>query len=116
MAYGGESNRVSWIGEPPSTTQFAAYLIVGVVGMMICGVQPVLLGALVAEKRLSAAGLGWATTAEFLTLGLGILAAGALLKPRRLRLIAIGSALVTGLADIDVPYGDGSWIPLNRAI
>src|SRR6266852_1750464 len=71
----------NWIGRRPSTTAITAVLTIGSVGMMMCGVQPVLLGTLVQEQRLSAAGLGWTTTAEFLALGIGIMAAGALLKP-----------------------------------
>jgi hypothetical protein len=97
-------------------TALSANLLIGTIGMLICGVQPVLLGALVAEHRLSAAGLGWATTAEFLTLGIGIIVAGAVLKPRRLRLLAAIAALVTGLADLAMLYQSGNSILINRAI
>ena len=81
--------RSEWIGPAPSPGAFAAVLLIGTIGMLICGVQPVLLGALVAEGRLSTAALGWATTAEFLALGFGIFVAGAVLKPRRLRLLVV---------------------------
>lgn len=116
MGFASAESRTGWIGVPPTATQITANLIIGTIGMIICGVQPVLLGALVAEKRLSAAGLGWATTAEFLALGIGILAAGTFLKTRRLPLIAIIAALVTGLADIAMVYDNGSTILLNRAV
>jgi hypothetical protein len=105
-----------WIGPKPTAIQITAIMTIGTIGMLICGVQPVLLGALVTEGRLSNAGLGQATTAEFVTLGLFIAFAGTFLKPRRLPLIAIGAALVTGLADIGMLYQSGAALLLNRAI
>src|ERR1700737_293814 len=74
-----------WIGPRPTASGITAVLLIGTVGMMMCGVQPVLFGTLVNEGRLTAAGLGWTTTAEFLTLGIGIMAAGAWFKQRHLR-------------------------------
>src|ERR1700736_90434 len=75
----------SWIGLAPTPAGIAALLTVGTVGMMITGVQPVVFGALVREGRLSVAELGQATTAEFLALGIGVLVAGAVIRPRHLR-------------------------------
>ncbi len=105
-----------WIGSPPSVIEIAAILTVGTIGMLICGVQPVLLGALVTEGRLSNAGLGQATTAEFMTLGLVIGLAGTFLRPRRLPLIAICAAALTGLADIGMIYQSGAALLANRAV
>lgn len=116
MAIGVAEQRAGWIGAPPTMLMMSSNLLIGTIGMLICGVQPVLLGALVAERRLSAAGLGWATTAEFLTLGLGIIAAGAMLKPRHLRPIAFAAAMITGLADLAMLVQSGNSILLNRAI
>ncbi len=116
MAIAAGENRAKWIGNPPSSLALSANLLIGTVGMLICGVQPVLLGALVTERRLSAAGLGWATTAEFLTLGISIIVAGAVLRPRNLRLLAAIAALVTGLADLAMLFQTGNSILLNRAV
>lgn len=116
MAIVTDIQRTEWIGDRPSWLQASANMLIGTIGMIICGVQPVLLGALVAEGRLSAAGLGWATTAEFLTLGVGIIAVGALLKPRNLRLIALIGGVITGSADLAMLAESGNTILINRAI
>ncbi len=70
-----------WIGSAPSAGQSAAVMFVGIVGIMIAGLQPQLLGALEREGRLQAAQLGHAATAELLTMGLAVGFAGAWLKP-----------------------------------
>jgi hypothetical protein len=93
-----------------------AILTIGTVGMLICGVQPVLLGGLLAEQRLSAAELGWATTSEFLTLGLIISAAGALFGPRNMRLKMAVAAIVTIAADIAVRQQSGLAVVINRGL
>lgn len=104
------------VSRQPTPIAMGAVLWVGTIGMLICGVQPVVLGALVDENRLSSAGLGWATTAEFLTLGLGIAIAGAVLRPRRLRLLACIAVAITGLADLMMFNETGVAILINRAI
>src|ERR1700730_20247 len=105
-----------WIGPRPAAAGIAAVLLIGTVGMMMCGVQPVLLGTLVIEGRLSAAGLGWTTTAEFLTLGIGIMAAGAWFRPTHLRSRAALAALIVAMADTAIVTESGWEIIANRAI
>jgi hypothetical protein len=105
-----------WIGPRPAAAGIAAVLLIGTVGMMMCGVQPVLLGTLVIEGRLSAAGLGWTTTAEFLTLGIGIMAAGAWFRPTHLRSRAALAALIVAMADTAIVTDSGWEIIANRAI
>ena len=61
----------AWIGAPPTPGQVASALVVGVVGIMVAGLQPVLLGSLQAAGCITAAGLGHAATAELLALGAG---------------------------------------------
>ena len=90
----------SWIGAPPTHVQSAATMFVGIVAIMIAGLQPQLLGALEAEGRVSAAQLGHAATAELLTMGITAALAGAWLKPTGLRWIGLGAGLA--LAAIDV--------------
>ena len=60
-------------------------LYVGVVALLIAGLQPVVLGGLAEAGRLSASGIGLAATAELLALGLACGLAAALLKPTGLR-------------------------------
>jgi hypothetical protein len=116
MDNGRQSDDAQWIGPRPATSGITAVLLIGTVGMMMCGVQPVLLGTLVIEGRLTSAALGWTTTAEFLTLGIGIMAAGAWLKPRHLRWRAALAALIVTIADAAIVI-ESSWeIVANRAI
>ncbi len=105
-----------WIGEKPTLPSICAILLVGTVGFVICGVQPVVLGALVAEHRLTNEGIGWASTVEFLTIGGGIAIAAAWLRPRKLRTVALVGALITGVADLAMLHEQGSLILLNRAV
>lgn len=60
-------------------------LYVGVVSLLIAGLQPVVLGGLAEAGRLSAAGIGLAATAELLALGLACGVAAAVLQPTGLR-------------------------------
>jgi hypothetical protein len=105
-----------WIGPAPSIMAITALLLIGTVGMEIAGIQTVLLEALVVEKRLSTAGLGWATTAELLTLGLGIILAGSVLRPIRLRQRAALAALVLVVVDLLVLKQSGLSIVFNRGV
>jgi hypothetical protein len=89
-----------WIGRDLTPLEITAILFVGSVGIMIAGLQPQLLGALVREGRLTDAELGPAATAELLTIGLGAGLAGAFLKPVGLRWWGAGASLALMLIDI----------------
>ena len=84
--------------------QTAAVLIVGIIGVLIPGLQPQLLGALAVEGRLSAAAVGGLASVELLAMGIAAAAAGSLLSIDRLRAIAIAALLVTGLCDVLTPH------------
>ena len=116
MDDGRSRDDARWIGPRPAASGITAVLLIGTVGMMMCGVQPVLLGTLVIEGRLTAAGLGWTTTAEFLTLGIGIMAAGAWFRPRHLRSRAALAAFIVTIADTAIVTESGWEIIANRAI
>ncbi|WP_332764362.1 MFS transporter [Phenylobacterium sp.] len=60
-------------------------LYIGVVSLLIAGLQPLVLGGLAEAGRLSASGIGLAATAELLALGLACGVAAAVLKPTGLR-------------------------------
>ncbi len=85
---------------PPATLQTSLGLIVGSVALLMLGLQPLLLGALLDEHRIDVDQLGFAATAELLALGLttGLLAS--FLRPTRIRLINAGACL--GLAAANV--------------
>jgi hypothetical protein len=89
-------------------------MFVGVTGIMIAGLQPLLLGTLEHEGRLSPAQLGQAATAELLAIGIAAFLAGAALKPERLKFMAIVSALLLAAIDAATPFVKGDTITLMR--
>ncbi|MGN6499408.1 MAG: hypothetical protein ACTHKM_04590 [Tsuneonella sp.] len=86
-----------------SARDVAAILVVGVVGVLIPGLQPQLLAALAAEGRLSISALGSLATVELLAMGVAAAGAGFVLPASRLRLIAAGALIVAACADIATP-------------
>jgi hypothetical protein len=109
-----EVTSANWIGPRPTALQFSAVMFVGVTGIMIAGLQPLLLGALEQEHRLSPVQLGQAATAELLTIGLAAFIAGAALKPHHLRLYAIIASLALAAIDVATPYVEGGMVTLMR--
>ena len=73
--------------QPATNSTVAAGLFLGTVAFMITGIQPVLLGALAEEGRLSEAALGRVAWAEVLALALA-----SAIGPKLLRLLPAGSA------------------------
>jgi hypothetical protein len=90
-------------------------MFVGVVGIMIAGLQPQLLGALAQEGRLDPGQLGHAATAELLAMGLAAGAAGAWLKPRRMGLVGLAAGLALALVDALTARLSGEAVTLARA-
>ncbi|HET6971796.1 MAG TPA: MFS transporter, partial [Phenylobacterium sp.] len=105
----------AWIGAPPTRLQSVAVMFVGVVGIMIAGLQPQLLGALAQEGRLDPAQLGHAATAELLAMGLAAGGAGIALKPRRLGLIGLVAGLALAVADVVTTRLSGEAVTVARA-
>lgn len=105
----------AWIGPPPTRQEAVAVMFAGVVGVMIAGLQPLLLGALQQEGRLSAAQLGHAATGELLTMGLAAGLCGALLKPERLRAIGLIAGLTLALLDLITLKAGGEALTAIRA-
>ena len=83
---------------PAPLSAIAASMVIGAVALMILGVQPVLLGALVEEHRLTDAQLGPLATVEVLALAIGSGIGPSWLGAGRMRLKAVGLSL--GLAVI----------------
>ncbi len=105
-----------WIGPPPTRTQFTAVMFVGVAAIMIAGLQPLLLGTMEAEGKLSAAQLGQAATAELLAMGLAAGVSGAILKPERLRIIAAVMSLILAGIDFATPMFKDDMVTLMRGL
>ena len=106
----------AWVGPPPTLPQRAATLFVGVAGLMFAGVGPLLLGALEAAHRLSAAQIGLAGTAELLVMGLAAGLTGPLLGAVRLRPLAVGCGLLMALLNYLTVEASGGWLIGLRAL
>src|SRR6202789_4449597 len=121
-AFGNEPTRlktaqsVPWIGPRPTASQISAILLVGTIGILIPGVQPVVLGALLTEEHMNLSELGHAASVELLVMGSTAALAAALLAPRRLRTICIAAGLVLALGNYFTPLARGETVTAVRAI
>jgi len=93
-----------------------AVMIVGIIGVLIAGLQPQLLGALAREGRLSDSQLGLTATIELLAMGLAAGATGLLIKPVRLRTITLLATIIVVLTDCATPLLTGGEIMLARIV
>ncbi len=109
------ASSADWIGDRPTLLHAVAVMFVGVIGIMIAGVQPLLLGALQQEGRLTTSQLGQAATAELLTMGIAAGLAGAMLKPERLRWIGLIAGLALAGFDVLSVKVSGDGLTLVRA-
>lgn len=106
----------AWVGPPPGPGQRVATLFVGIAGVMFAGVGPLLLGALQAAHRLSAAQIGLAGTAELLAMGLAAGLTGPLLGTARLRPLAVACGLLMAALNYATTEASGGWLILLRAL
>jgi DHA1 family inner membrane transport protein len=100
-----------------SPPQVAAALAIGTIGVLMVGVQPILLGELVDAKQVSLEGVGIVAMAEIVTLGLGVVLGDTLLPWSRLRLITIVAALLASSIDLLTLWvaGDGPMTAVRAA-
>lgn len=84
--------------------QTAAVMVVGVIGVLIPGLQPQLLGALLAEAKLSTGALGLLATAELLAMGIAAGTASLVLPVSRLRSIAATALIGVAALDLVTPH------------
>jgi hypothetical protein len=110
------STNAEWIGERPRAMQLGAILTVGITGVMIAGLQPLLLGTLAQEGRITAAQLGHAATAELLMMGAASAYAGARWKTEHLRAIAAISSLLLAALNLATLWVSGEAVTLSRAL
>ncbi|MBV8593342.1 MAG: MFS transporter, partial [Caulobacteraceae bacterium] len=103
------------VGPPLAPGAAAACLAVGVNSLLVLGVQPVLLGALADEGRLTAAGIGQAATTEALAMGLATALLGLIRAPRGLRLIGGAASAALAMADLVTTAASGLGVILLRA-
>ncbi|MEW6597668.1 MAG: hypothetical protein AB1429_09250 [Pseudomonadota bacterium] len=87
----------------------------GCVGLLMLGVQPMVLGALVAEHRLSMQALAQAATVEMLGLGIVSGGLGALLQHRHLRIWGAGACIALAAANLGCLSATGVGLIALRA-
>jgi len=103
------------VGEDLRPTQAAAVIGMGMISLLIIGVAPDVLGALVDEHRLSQAGLGIAAMLELAALAISTGLAGAFLKPEGLKPIAAGAALFLAAINLGTYHASGVAVYAIRA-
>jgi hypothetical protein len=101
---------------PPSLAQISLSLTVGSIALLMLGLQPLLLGGMVEQHRLTDDQLGLAATAELLTLGLTVAALASLLKPARIRAINAGACAALALFNVGSLYSSGAAFAASRAL
>ena len=82
----GTHDNADWLVGNPTRLQLASALWIGSVGLLILGLQPVLLGALFTEGRLDLDQLALLATAEIIAIAIGSAGMAMLLSARQLRL------------------------------
>jgi MFS transporter, DHA1 family, inner membrane transport protein len=87
-------------GVDISAGQLASALAIGTIAVLMVGVQPILLGALVEARQVSLEGVGIVAMAEIIMLGLGVVLGDTLLPGAQLRLITIVAALCAAGLDL----------------
>jgi len=85
--------------QKPTLSATAAALTLGCIGLLMLGLQPLVLGALLEAHRLTVTSLSLAATLELLTLGLVSAIMGGALPHRRLRVWAGLGVLILAGAD-----------------
>ncbi len=104
------------VGPALTGLEAAGALGVGVNSLLVLGVIPVLLGALVDEHRLSAPDIGLVIMVEVLTMGVATALPGALLKPMRLKSIGIVLTVLLAIVDFATARSAGAGIFVLRGL
>ena len=107
---------IQWIGSRPTGLQITAIVFVGTIGILILGVQPIVLAALLAEQHITLTQLGHAASVELLSMGLTAALAGAALPPRRLRAIAMAASLLLAYGNWQTIFATGETVTALRAL
>jgi len=98
------------VGPAIPLSETVAAIGLGSIALLITGLMPLFLGALVAEHRLSEPGIGQTAMLELLSMGLTTALAGLWLKPERLKLIGGAATLALVAADLVTMRASGTGI------
>lgn len=96
--------------------EIVAILLIGVISGFVPALQPLLLGQLAAEARISLAQIGQAAMLEALGMALSVSVAGMFLKPVRLKWIAGFAILVAVVVNIATAYLSGAAVLAVRFV
>jgi hypothetical protein len=103
-------------GQAYTPLETGGAIALGVIALLMANLMSLLLSALAEEHRLSASGIGLTAMLEALMAGLVTGAAGIVLKPRRLRLIAAVASALTVVADLATMSVSGDGVMLVRTL
>ena len=84
----------------PTRSQANAALVIGTVALLMLGLQPILLGELVAQKLITLEGVGVVAMGEIICVGLGAIFGDSVLPLTRMRGITVLAALVVAALDL----------------
>jgi NADP-dependent 3-hydroxy acid dehydrogenase YdfG/predicted MFS family arabinose efflux permease len=87
-------------GPAPTRLEIVAALTVGTVALLMLGLQPILLGELVAQKRITLEGVGLVAMGEIISIGIGVIVGNSLLSPTRMRVTTAAALLAAILLDV----------------
>lgn len=104
------------IGPDIRAVPAAAVIVFGMISLMIVGVAPSLLGALVDEHRLPQWGLGVSAMVELFSMGLATGLAGAFLKPERLRTVGACASIALAAINLSTMHAANEAVYLMRAL
>jgi hypothetical protein len=90
--------------------------MVGTIGILILGVQPIVLATLLSARHITLTQLGHAASAELLSMGLTAALAGAVLPSLRLRAIAMAASLLLAYGNWQTILATGETVTALRAL
>ena len=121
-----EAESVSHHHEPPEVhevlgpaftpVEAGAAIAIGVLSLLLAGVQALLLGALADQHRLATPDIGLSAMLEALSVGAATALTGVLIQPRRLKLITIVASIALFGCDLATSQSSGTSILVIRLI
>ncbi|MCW0462728.1 hypothetical protein NB717_003796 [Xanthomonas sacchari] len=98
-----------------ATRPLAAALSIGAIALLILGVQPIVLGALVEQHLITLPGVGVVAMGEIIALGIGVALGDALLPVSWQRTTAVVAALLAALLNLATvqAQGDAAFVALR---
>ena len=105
-----------WLVGNPTRGQLAAALWIGSVGLLILGLQPVLLGALFTQGHVTGDELALVATAELITIGLGSATVAMALSARNMRWKSAVLLLLLALANLWTYAAGANMLIAARAV